>query len=167
LEVWSDVKCFVEKEWGRPGGRSQWFMHSAFFDGAGRESLGIFFYSVGRGLCFSLSGLSNQFKWRRIRTIGCSLHHWSRWFLHHARRDGSPLPKISCSDGTLLSDPLKDIWERSEIFGKLSKKENLKGKCGRCEIEDCRGCRSLALALTGDFFEENPHCWYNPSVPSD
>jgi MoaA/NifB/PqqE/SkfB family radical SAM enzyme len=44
----------------------------------------------------------------------------------------------------------------------LRGKENLKGKCGKCELKGCRGCRSLALALTGDDLEEDPHCSYVP-----
>jgi radical SAM protein with 4Fe4S-binding SPASM domain len=59
-----------------------------------------------------------------------------------------------------LETPLKQIWEESEILERLREKKNLKGKCGRCEMKDCRGCRSLALALTGDFLEEDPHCSY-------
>lgn len=76
--------------------------------------------------------------------------------------DGTVFPcrRFPISIGNLLNDSLKTIWEKSDLLEKLRKKENLKGKCGRCEIKDCRGCRSLALSLTGDYFEEDPHCWY-------
>ena len=74
-----------------------------------------------------------------------------------------PCRRFPVSIGNLLSQPLKHLWERSEILAKLKKKENLKGRCGRCSIQDCRGCRSLALALTGDYLEEDPHCWYPDS----
>ncbi len=77
--------------------------------------------------------------------------------------EGSVLPcrRLPITIGNLLEDSLKTIWEKSEILEKLRKKENLKGKCGRCMIKDCRGCRSLALCLTGDYLEEDPHCWYD------
>jgi radical SAM protein with 4Fe4S-binding SPASM domain len=77
--------------------------------------------------------------------------------------EGTVLPcrRFPVPIGNLLSDSLKDIWERSEILEKLSKKENLTGKCGSCGIENCRGCRSLALALTGDSLAEDPHCPLN------
>ncbi len=77
--------------------------------------------------------------------------------------EGSVFPcrRFPISIGNLLKDSLKTIWERSELLEKLRRKENLKGKCGRCEMRDCRGCRSLALALTGDYHEEDPHCWYH------
>jgi radical SAM protein with 4Fe4S-binding SPASM domain len=74
--------------------------------------------------------------------------------------EGSVFPcrRFPISIGNLLSDSLKQIWEESEILEKLRRKENLRGKCGRCGIKDCKGCRSLAFALTGDYLGENPHC---------
>jgi len=71
-----------------------------------------------------------------------------------------PCRRFPISIGNLLETPLKQIWEESEMLRKLRRKENLKGKCGSCEIKDCRGCRSLVLALTGDYLEQDPHCWY-------
>lgn len=74
--------------------------------------------------------------------------------------EGTVLPcrRFPMSIGNLLNDSLKEIWEKSSLLNQLSKKENLKGQCGKCEIEDCRGCRSLALALTADPLAEDPHC---------
>ena len=71
-----------------------------------------------------------------------------------------PCRRFPVSIGNLLETPLKQIWEESDILKKLRRRENLKGKCGSCEVTDCRGCRSLALALTDDFLEEDPHCSY-------
>ncbi len=71
-----------------------------------------------------------------------------------------PCRRFPISIGNLLSDSLRQIWEESEILEKLRRKENLKGKCGECDIKDCRGCRSLALSLTGDYLGEDPHCRY-------
>ncbi|MDI6762614.1 MAG: radical SAM protein [Thermodesulfobacteriota bacterium] len=75
--------------------------------------------------------------------------------------DVFPCRRFPVSIGNLLKIPLKKIWEESELLEMLRRKENLKGKCGACEIKDCRGCRSLALALTGDSLEEDLHCWYD------
>jgi radical SAM protein with 4Fe4S-binding SPASM domain len=77
--------------------------------------------------------------------------------------DGTVFPcrRFPIAIGNLLKDSLKTVWEKSEILEKLRRKENLKGQCGSCEIKDCRGCRSLALSLTGDYLEEDPHCWYH------
>jgi MoaA/NifB/PqqE/SkfB family radical SAM enzyme len=78
--------------------------------------------------------------------------------------DSSVLPcrRFPITIGNLLNESLKEIWNESEILIQLREKGNLKGKCGKCQMEDCRGCRSLALALTGDYLEEDPHCWYEP-----
>lgn len=72
--------------------------------------------------------------------------------------DVFPCRRFPVSMGNLLETSLSEIWDKSEILGKLRKKENLKGKCGSCQVTDCRGCRSLAFALTGDYLEEDPHC---------
>lgn len=71
-----------------------------------------------------------------------------------------PCRRFPISIGNLLRTSLKKIWEESELLEKLREKENLKGNCKSCEIEGCRGCRSLTFALTGDYLEEDPHCWY-------
>jgi radical SAM protein with 4Fe4S-binding SPASM domain len=72
-----------------------------------------------------------------------------------------PCRRFPVSIGNLLQTSLKQIWEESDLLGKLREKKNLKGKCGTCAMEDCRGCRSLAFALTGDYLGEDPHCWYH------
>ena len=77
--------------------------------------------------------------------------------------EGSVFPcrRFPISIGNLLKESLKEVWEGSKILGQLRGKENLKGRCGRCEVKECRGCRSLALSLTGDYLEEDPHCWFS------
>jgi radical SAM protein with 4Fe4S-binding SPASM domain len=79
--------------------------------------------------------------------------------------DVFPCRRFPIPIGNLLETPLTQIWDESETLEKLRKKENLKGKCGRCDIKDCRGCRSLALALTGDSLAEDPHCPYEFHSP--
>lgn len=77
--------------------------------------------------------------------------------------DGTVYPcrRFPLAIGNLLTDPLKEIWERSEVLNILRKKENLKGKCGTCRVQGCMGCRSLAFSLTGDFLAEDPHCGHD------
>ena len=74
--------------------------------------------------------------------------------------EGSVFPcrRLPVSVGNLLNDSLRKIWEESDLLERLRRKGNLKGKCGSCGIDECRGCRSLAFALTGDYLEEDPHC---------
>jgi radical SAM protein with 4Fe4S-binding SPASM domain len=75
-----------------------------------------------------------------------------------------PCRRFPLPIGNLLKDPLKTIWEKSDVLESVRRKENLKGKCGSCRIPECTGCRSLAYALTGDFLAEDPHCWHDPSA---
>jgi MoaA/NifB/PqqE/SkfB family radical SAM enzyme len=72
-----------------------------------------------------------------------------------------PCRRFPIPIGNLTNESLKEIWEGSSLLDQLRKKKNLKGRCGKCEIEDCRGCRSLALALTADPLAEDPHCPLN------
>ena len=71
-----------------------------------------------------------------------------------------PCRRFPVSIGNLLETPLKQMWRQSGLLQELREKGNLRGRCGRCEIRDCRGCRSLALALTNDYLAEDPHCGY-------
>jgi len=73
-----------------------------------------------------------------------------------------PCRRFPVSLGNVVNESLRQIWEKSELLEKLRRKENLRGKCGSCDLKDCRGCRSLAFALTGNDLEEDPHCWYVP-----
>ena len=77
-----------------------------------------------------------------------------------------PCRRFPLGIGNLLKDSLTEIWKSSEVLNQLRRKENLKGKCGRCDIEGCRGCRSLAFSLTGDFLEEDPLCSYPRPPPT-
>jgi radical SAM protein with 4Fe4S-binding SPASM domain len=72
--------------------------------------------------------------------------------------DVFPCRRFPISIGNLLETSLRQIWDESKLLEKLRRKKHLKGKCGTCEMSECRGCRSIALALTGDFLEEDPHC---------
>ncbi len=65
--------------------------------------------------------------------------------------------------GNVREKPLKEIWERSEVFLALRDPGNYKGKCGRCEYRFvCGGCRARALAVHGDFLAEEPYCLWEP-----
>jgi len=78
--------------------------------------------------------------------------------------DGTVFPcrRFPLPIGNLLDTSLGRVWEESEVLQTLRERENLKGKCGRCDQEECTGCRSLAFALTGDYLAEDPNCWYHP-----
>ena len=38
---------------------------------------------------------------------------------------------------------------------------NYRGKCGECSVKTkCGGCRARAFAYSGDYLQEDPHCYY-------
>lgn len=76
------------------------------------------------------------------------------------RGDVFPCRRFPISIGSLLENSLHEIWEGSELLKSLKDKINLKGKCKNCNIENCFGCRSLALSLNGDPLAEDPNCFY-------
>jgi radical SAM protein with 4Fe4S-binding SPASM domain len=75
--------------------------------------------------------------------------------------EGSVFPcrRFPVSIGNLLDESLNQIWTQSDILRQLREKKNLQGQCGTCQWKDCRGCRSLALFTTGNYLEEDPHCY--------
>lgn len=75
--------------------------------------------------------------------------------------DGTALPcrRFVLPLGNLLSAPLWEIWQESEVLRLVRQKTNFSGRCGECEIEDCSGCRAMNFCLRGDFLREDPHCW--------
>ena len=65
--------------------------------------------------------------------------------------------------GNVREQPLSSIIAESEIMRTLRGERPAKGKCGRCRYGDsCRGCRSLAHYLTGDYLAEDPTCFFDP-----
>jgi radical SAM protein len=65
--------------------------------------------------------------------------------------------------GNVRDTPLADAYRDSQLFRDLRDPEKLKGRCGACEYRKiCAGSRSRAFALTGDPFETDPWCSYQP-----
>ena len=72
--------------------------------------------------------------------------------------------------GLVAGDIRKDSFEKminqirnSELVKKLANRKNIKGKCGICEFNAiCGGCRASAYVYTGDMFDADPHCPYQP-----
>jgi len=71
-----------------------------------------------------------------------------------------PCRRLPVSIGNALKDDFIDVFENSEVLKLLRNRDNLKGKCGTCNIRwYCGGCRAIPYALTGDFLEEDIQCF--------
>lgn len=80
----------------------------------------------------------------------------------NAEGDVSPCPLLldNVSGGNVLKSDLKDILFESDLFKKIVRRENLKGKCGSCKYNyTCGGCRAVTYYKTGDVFGEDPDCF--------
>lgn len=76
--------------------------------------------------------------------------------------DGDVLPcrRLPIKLGNILETTIFDIWYTNSVLWELRNPGNLKGRCKDCKyIPVCRGCRAMAYAMTGDYLEEDPHCW--------
>ncbi len=62
--------------------------------------------------------------------------------------------------GNLREQSLEEILEKNPWLQEIRSKLYLKGRCGVCSHPTCFGCRAMTLALTGDPFEADPHCYY-------
>jgi radical SAM protein with 4Fe4S-binding SPASM domain len=76
--------------------------------------------------------------------------------------DVSPCPLLldHVSGGNIVNDNLNDILFSSELFTKIIKRSEFKGKCGTCNFSyTCGGCRAYTYFLTGDVFGSDPTCF--------
>jgi radical SAM protein with 4Fe4S-binding SPASM domain len=68
--------------------------------------------------------------------------------------------------GNVRETGLAAAYRDSPLFQQLRSPGTFKGRCGRCEFRDiCGGSRSRAFGLTGDAFETDPWCAYEPLAP--
>jgi len=76
--------------------------------------------------------------------------------------DGTVYPcrRLPIPIGNVLRDGLFAIWYNSEVLWKIRNPSNLGGKCRDCYLlANCRGCRAMAYACTGDYMAGDPQCW--------
>ncbi len=108
----------------------------------------------GRTVSFETDGMAAM-------TRGC-LAGSGVCFISH-RGDVQPCGYLPLVAGNVLERPLAEIWEKSELFARLRKIDDLGGKCGLCEYRAfCAGCRARAYYDTGDCMAEEPYCVYVP-----
>ncbi len=78
-----------------------------------------------------------------------------------------PCRRLPIPLGNVLNDSLHDIWYSSPTLWQARVPSNLKGKCATCQhVPICRGCRAMALAVHGDWLQEDPQCWMSTPDPA-
>ena len=83
-------------------------------------------------------------------------------FVSH-RGDIYPSGFLPLCCGNVHRDSLVDIYRQSKIFRMLHSPGHFRGRCGMCEYSHiCGGSRARAFAHTGDAFETDPLCLYQP-----
>ena len=61
--------------------------------------------------------------------------------------------------GNLKTDKFENIWSNSSVFKAFRNRENLKGRCGKCEFKYvCGGCRARAYSYYNDYLMSDPGC---------
>lgn len=80
-------------------------------------------------------------------------------------RNGTVMPSsfLPIQLGNVRTGTIKEMYENASILKDLHESKMLKGRCGRCDFNEiCRGSRSRAYAVTGDYLAEDPYCVYEP-----
>ncbi|NPV69880.1 MAG: radical SAM protein [Firmicutes bacterium] len=79
-----------------------------------------------------------------------------------------PCRRLPIPIGNVLTDGVFKAWYDSDVLWSVRNPSNLKGKCGACELAPlCRGCRAMAYCITGDYLEEDPHCWKHADMSTN
>lgn len=78
--------------------------------------------------------------------------------------DICPSGFLPVSGGNVRGHELVSVYRFHPLFRRLRDPHELRGKCGRCPYNRlCGGSRARAHALTGDPFQSDPLCAYQPA----
>jgi len=79
-----------------------------------------------------------------------------------------PCRRLHVPIGNVRDDSLRQLWATSEVLQALRDRSFYKGKCAHCSRwANCRGCRAIAHAVTGDYLAEDPGCFIGHYSPSN
>jgi radical SAM protein with 4Fe4S-binding SPASM domain len=79
--------------------------------------------------------------------------------------DVTPCPYLPEFGGNLKDQSLAAIWNDSEVFTEIRRRDSLEGRCGACELAaHCGGCRARAHATSGSVLAEDPLCDHEPGT---
>jgi radical SAM protein with 4Fe4S-binding SPASM domain len=79
--------------------------------------------------------------------------------------DVTPCPYLPVFGGNLKHADLTEVWNTSEPFASIRRRDSLGGRCGACELNTaCGGCRARAWAASGQLLAEDPLCTHEPGT---
>jgi radical SAM protein with 4Fe4S-binding SPASM domain len=79
--------------------------------------------------------------------------------------DVTPCPYLPVFGGNLRQVSLAEVWNDSQPFTAIRRRDALGGRCGACELHGhCGGCRARAWAETADLLAEDPLCTHVPGT---
>src|SRR6185369_9593314 len=83
--------------------------------------------------------------------------------------DLTPCPYLPVFGGNLKQATVTELWNTSEPFLAIRRRDALEGRCGACELSSaCGGCRARAWAASGSLLAEDPLCTHVPgSIPPE
>jgi radical SAM protein with 4Fe4S-binding SPASM domain len=83
--------------------------------------------------------------------------------------DLTPCPYLPVFGGNLKNATVTELWNTSEPFLAIRRRDALDGRCGACELSSaCGGCRARAWAASGSLLAEDPLCTHVPgSIPRE
>ncbi|MFQ6105801.1 MAG: TIGR04053 family radical SAM/SPASM domain-containing protein [Candidatus Hydrothermarchaeaceae archaeon] len=82
-------------------------------------------------------------------------------------KNGSVYPSsfLPIEIGNIREERLAEVYASARILRDMQDASKLKGRCRICEFNNiCRGSRSRAYAITGDYLAEDPYCAYQPGT---
>jgi len=79
--------------------------------------------------------------------------------------DVTPCPYLPVYGGNLREQSFKSIWDDSDVFQRIRRRNELSGNCGSCEFSKvCGGCRARAYGASDDFMANDDWCSYTPGA---
>ncbi|RCK80853.1 MAG: Radical SAM domain heme biosynthesis protein [Candidatus Ozemobacter sibiricus] len=76
-----------------------------------------------------------------------------------SRGEVKPCGYFDLSVGNVRQTPFDVIYREAPVFRDLRQPDRLEGACGACAYRKvCGGCRARALAVSGRYLGDDPHC---------
>jgi len=133
-------------------------------EGARETGVGLFFdepffHAVARPRGFPVGKPSSEAGILASATTACI---FGEYLFIEPNGDVKPCSFAPMVLGNAMEKPVDEIWREvltSTFFQRIKEPQTRTGQCRDCRyLADCKGCRSRANLLTGDWFASDPGC---------